>query len=316
MNPKNLLHFKTISQLHKFRRLPGPENPLVSLIDLEKAGQWPISEPAGLVCDFYSISLKQLHDASLQYGQFNYDFDQGTMFFMSPGQVWALKSDNPQNILQTGWVLLFHPDLLWKTPLAGKINKYEYFSYSAKEALFLSEKEESIITGLVQDIIQEVGLNADRFSQELIVGRLDVLLTYAERFYSRQFLTRKKISFQLLDQMESLLNDQLNKDEHTLIKPLSVNSIAERLNVSPGYLSSMLKFYTGNTAQQHVNNKMVNISKERLSLTASTVSEIAFQLGFQHTQSFCKFFKSNTSQSPMQFRKSLLINLGQNKDAN
>ncbi|UKT65967.1 helix-turn-helix domain-containing protein [Pedobacter mucosus] len=306
MIQQKLLRFGTISQLHKFRKLPAPEHPLISLIDLEKTDPWPLDEPAGLVCDFYSISIKYLKNASLQYGQLSYDFDHGTMFLMSPEQVWALKPDEGENPHQTGYVLLIHPDLLWRTPLAAKIKTYDYFSYQVNEALFLSGKEEKLIKKLIMGIMDEVYANTDRFSQELIVAHLDVLLTYIERFYTRQFLTRRKASHHLLEKMETLIGNYLSTNKSLLLDALSVNSIADQLNVSAGYLSSLHKTYTGVTAQQYIHSKLIAVAKDRLSLSSLTVSEIAFQLGFQHTQSFCRFFKTATAESPMQFRRSLL----------
>jgi AraC-like DNA-binding protein len=201
-------------------------------------------------------------------------------------------------------MLLVHPDFLWNTPLAKTIKQYEYFDYSVNEALFLSEKEETTVTGIIQNIEQEYRSNIDKFSQDIIIAQIELLLRYAERFYQRQFITRKITNHKLLDRLEDILADYFNSDALAKKGLPTVQYIAGELNVSPNYLSSLLKVLTGQSTQQHIHNRLIEKAKEKLSTTDLTVSEIAYELGFEHSQSFSKLFKSKTSLSPLQFRES------------
>jgi len=182
--------FKTITEFHEFRELPRPEHPLISIINVELMNDLRVEE-LHLIKDFYSIALKRNLNYKLKYGQNAYDFDEGVMFFMAPGQPFKLIFDKHAQIKQSGWMLLIHPDFLWNTSLAKTIRQYEYFSYAANEALFLSEKEETMMNGIVQNMEQEYHSNIDQFSQKVIIAQLELLLTYADRFYQRQFITRK-----------------------------------------------------------------------------------------------------------------------------
>jgi AraC family transcriptional activator of pobA len=299
-----LYRFKHISGFHQLRNLPKPQHPLISLINLESVGHLPTDKPASLIFDFYCIALKRNFNAKVKYGQQMFDFDEGLLTFISPGQVFGIELENGQQLNHSGWMLLIHPDFLWNTLLAKKIKQYEFFDYSVNEALFLSEKEETIIAGIIQIIEQEYCTNIDQFSQSLIVAQLEVLLTYAERFYHRQFITRKIANHQVLTRLEDLLSDYFDSEE--LIKKglPTVTYIAEALNVSPSYLSGMLKTLTGQSTQQHIHDKLIEKAKERLSTTQLSISEIAYALGFEHSQSFSKLFKSKTSLSPLEFRQS------------
>lgn len=297
--------FKTISEFHDFRDLPKPEHPLISVINVESIKQLNHNEPFNLLLDFYCIALKRNFNGKMKYGQQAYDFDEGIMTFVAPGQVFSIEINNVEEELKhSGWILYIHPDFLWNTPLAKKIKEYEYFDYSVHEALFLSEKEEATLVGILQNIEQEYRANIDKFSQDLIIAQLEVLLTYAERFYHRQFLTRKISNHKILDRLEDILTAWFNSDD--LIKKglPTVTYVAETLNVSPGYLSGLLKTLTGQSTQQHIHEKLIEKAKEKLSTTDLSVSEIAYELGFEHSQSFSKLFKMKTSLSPLEFRNS------------
>ena len=295
---------KTISEYHQVMGLPKPEHPLISVIDLDAIEHPHGPSPATVVFDFYSISLKRNFNAKIKYGQQKYDFDEGIMFFMSPGQVFGIQAEEGVTVKRSGWLLLVHPDFLWNTPLAKTINKYEYFDYSVHEALFLSDKEEATIIGIMQSIKQEYHSNIDKFSQDVIIAHLELLLTYAERFYQRQFITRKITNHKLLDRLEELLSAYFSTDS-LLRKGLpTVQYVAEQLNVSPNYLSGLLKTWTGQSTQQHIHNKLIEKAKEKLSVTDLSVSEIAYELGFEHPQSFSKLFKTKTKLSPLEFRHS------------
>ena len=295
--------FKTISEFHQFRNLSRPEHPLVSVINLEQLRKLHGNETS-LVFDFYSIALKRNFNAKIRYGQQSYDFDEGIMFFIAPGQVFRIEVEKDSRLNQSGWMLLIHPDFLWNTPLAKTIKQYEYFDYTANEALFLSEKEETMIIGVMQNIAQEYHSTIDKFSQNIIISQLELLLNYADRFYHRQFLTRKITNHKILDRLEEILTEYFNSDNLTDKGLPTVQFIAEALNVSPGYLSGLLKTLTGQSTQQHIHDKLIEKAKEKLSVTNLSVSEIAYQLGFEHPQSFSKLFKSKTDLSPLEFRQS------------
>ncbi|MEJ0101135.1 MAG: helix-turn-helix transcriptional regulator [Bacteroidota bacterium] len=295
---------KTIREFHQFRQLTKPEHPLISVIDYSSIRHSPENNQISWILDFYSISLKRTSNAKMKYGQQEYDFDEGVMFFMAPGQVFSVEVDKNSVPKHTGWILLVHPDFLWNTTLAKTIKRYEYFDYSVNEALFLSEKEEAIVTNVIQNIQQEYHSNIDKFSQDIIIAQLELLLTYAERFYQRQFITRKITNHKILDRLEYVLTDCFNSDD--LIKKglPTVQYIADTLNISSNYLSGLLKVLTGQSTQQHIHDKLIEKAKEKLSTTDLSVSEIAYELGFEHPQSFSKLFKTKTNLSPLEFRQS------------
>jgi AraC family transcriptional activator of pobA len=294
---------KTISQYHELMGLPKPAHPLITVVDMETIRRPPNDAPTSLVFDFYSISLKRNFNAKIKYGQQQYDFDEGIMFFMSPGQVFGIEAINNKEIKRSGWMLLIHPDFLWNTALAKTIKRYEYFDYAVHEALFLSDKEEKTIINIMQNIANEYHSNIDKFSQDIIIAQVELLLNYGDRFYHRQFITRKIINHQILDRLEDILTEYFSKDVAQKGLP-SVQYIAEKLNLSANYLSAMLKVLTGQSTQQHIHEKLIDKAKEKLSTTDLSVSEIAYELGFEHPQSFSKFFKTKTNSSPLEFRQS------------
>ncbi|WP_317169603.1 helix-turn-helix domain-containing protein [Mucilaginibacter humi] len=224
------------------------------------------------------------------------------MFFIAPKQVFSFDAD--QDFKSSGWMLLVHPDFLWGTPLAKTIKHYDFFSYATNEALFLSEKEEATIAGIAQLIKQEYHANIDKFSQGLIVAQIELLLQYCDRFYNRQFITRKISSNQILSRVEEMLDGYFNGDNLVKKGLPTVQFIAESLNISPTYLSALLKALTGQSTQQHIHDRLIEKAKEKLSVTGLSISEIAYELGFEHPPSFSKLFKSKTNLSPLEFRAS------------
>ena len=265
---------------------------------------WPPPEPVSLVTDFYFIALKRNFPATVRYGQQAYDFDEGVLTFIAPNQVFTLEFDPPAAGPSAGWVVLLHPDFLWNTPLARKITQYEYFGYAVREALHLSDREQQTITTVIQHINQEYHASIDEFSQDVIIAQLEVLLTYSERFYRRQFLTRKKANHELLSRLETILDAYLASAALPRSGLPTVQYLADALHVSPTYLSTLLKTLTGQSTQHYIHDKLLEKAKERLSTTTLTVSEIAYELGFEHPQSFSKLFKAKTSLSPLAFRQS------------
>ncbi len=300
MKNNEVYHIKTINEFHRYRGLPKPLHPLISLVDFKDMSPLSGEGEISLMLDFYSIAIKRGMKSKLKYGQQQYDFDEGIMFFMSPRQVFGIEADsNP-----IGWMLLIHPDFLWNTPLGRNIKHYGYFDYSVNEALFLSEKEESIIDNIIDNIQEEYNTNIDTFSQNIIISQLETLLNYAERFYQRQFITRKITNHHVLDQLEKVLTEYFNGNNLAIRGLPTVQYIADRLNLSPNYLSNLLKVLTGQSTQQHIHNKLIDKAKELLTTTNLSVKEIAYQLGFEYPQSFNKLFKKKTNISPLEFRQS------------
>ncbi|MBV7530694.1 AraC family transcriptional regulator [Chitinophaga sp. sic0106] len=291
--------FKTISAFHEFRNFPKPAHPLFSMINVGEMPPGDFPDEELIVQDFYLIALKRGFTAKMKYGQQVYDFDEGIMAFMAPGQVFSIGPKNGE-MKQSGWMIYIHPDFLWNTPLANKIKQYEFFDYAVNEALFLSEKEEATIGSIIEHIAQEYNNPIDRFSQDIIVAQLEVLLTYAERFYQRQFVTRKVSSHQLLTRLEEQLNNWFMAQKGLP----SVKEISAALHVSPNYLSGVLKSITGKSTLQHIQDKVIAVAKEKLSTTDMSVSEIAYELGFDYPQTFSKLFKAKTAVSPLEFRQS------------
>lgn len=300
MANSTLYRIKSITEGHRLAGLEKPHHPLISIVDVSKFKNH--SDIDAVIFDFYVVSLKRGCN-NLLYGQQKYDFDEGLMAFMSPGQILRGEEGGiPPNL--EGWMLFIHPDFLWNTALAKKMKQYEYFGYANNEALFLSDKEEILINGIIGHIKQEYHANIDKFSQDVIIAQLELLFTYAQRFYERQFITRKITNNKILGRLEDVLTDYFNNEE-LLSKGLpAVQFIADTLNISSKYLSSLLKQLTGQTTQQHIHEKLIEKAKEKLSTTDLSVSEIAYALGFEHSQSFSKLFKVKTKQSPLEFRQS------------
>lgn len=293
------LRIRSISQFHQLRGLPKPEHPLISLVDVADFHH-PENEPETMIMDYYSISLKR-NCGKIRYGQQEYDFDEGVMYFVAPHQLFTVEHD-PEAPQATGKMLLVHPDFFWNTPLANNIHQYEFFGYRVNEALWLSEKEEATILDIMEHIRREYTGNIDQFSKQIIISHIESLLNYSDRFYHRQFLTREKTNHQLLERMEALLNRYFHQEEMRVNGLPTVQQLADDLHVSPNYLSGLLKVLTGQSTQQHIHEKLIEKAKEKLSTTNLSVSEIAYELGFEHPQSFSKLFKQKTNQSPVEFR--------------
>lgn len=300
---KKTFRFNSIAEFHAFCNLPKSEHPLISLIDYSKVS-YPVDDSElKWIQNFYSVGLKRNVNAKFNYGQQQYDFDSGVLTFISPLQFLKIEVNPEAKVEPTGWLLLIHPDFLWNTSLAKKIRSYDFFQYAVKEALFLSEKEEKVIVEILHHIEREYQSNIDKFSQELIIAQIELLLIYAERFYERQFLTRKKSSHETLERFEEILTRYFQQKDLIEKGIPTVKTIASEMNISPNYLGSLLRIHTQQNTQQHIQNKLIENAKERLSTTNLSVSEIAYELGFEHPQSFSKLFKQKTNQSPIEFRK-------------
>ena len=304
MNKKNIHHFNTISDFHKLSGLPKPEHPLVSLVNYGLVDYQTDETEICWTQNFYSIGLKRNIEGKFKYGQQQYDFDEGLLTFVAPKQVVSITIDKTQTLKPDGYLLFIHPDFIWNTQLANTIHKYDFFGYNVNEALFVSEKEEIVLLDILKNIQREYHSNIDKFTQSIIVAQIEQFLGYCERFYQRQFITRAKNNHQILAKFETVLNDYFN-DEYQIGKGTpTAQYLADKLNLSPNYLGSLLKTLTGKTTQSHIHEKLIEKAKEKLTSTNLSVSEIAYQLGFEHSQSFSKLFKSKTNLSPMEFRAS------------
>ncbi|GAB2539052.1 helix-turn-helix domain-containing protein [Spirosoma aerophilum] len=292
----------SISELHRLLHLPKPEHPLVSVIDLSDVACHFDERISSFIYNFYSISIKKNFTGKLRYGQSYYDFDEGVMTFFSPGQV--ISAATPDDMVLSGCWLVVHPDFIQNYQLAKTIKEYGFFTYAVHEALHLSDKEETLISGIMDHIKQEYQSVIDSYSQDVIVSHMDLLLNYANRFYNRQFITRKQASHDLLTRLEELLTDYFNQGSVQELGLPTVQYISEQLHVSPTYLSDMLRKLTGQSTQQHIHNKLIEKAKDSLTTTSLSVSEIAYQLGFEYPQSFNKLFKSKMNVSPLEFRQS------------
>jgi AraC family transcriptional activator of pobA len=295
---------KTISQCHQTMGLPKPEHPLISVVNFDSFIQKPFNEPVSFRFDFYSIYLKRISNAKFKYGQQESDFDEGVLFFMAPGQIFSIEVEKGETLKPSGWIILIHPDFIWNTTLSKIIKQYEFFDYSVNEALYLSLKEERKIVSIIKSIQAEYQFNIDKFSQQIIISQIETLLNFSERFYHRQFITRKKTNHQILSRLEDALAKYFDNDDLNAKRLPTVQFIADTLSISPNYLSDVLRVSTGQSTQQHIHGKLIEKAKETLSSTDLSISEIAYKLGFEHPQSFTKLFKAKTNLTPLQFRNS------------
>lgn len=295
--------FRLLASVSDFAQhfgFPPPVHPLLSVIDLSQHRNPPVTGPA--LRQLYIISLKKGLQGRLQYGHRTYDFSEGVLAFYAPGQVCASDPSVDLSELE-GWMLVFHPDLLLRHPLGRKILGYTFFSYQVSEALHLSAREEQLLEGLVHTILAEHEQPIDTFSQDVLVAQLDVLLSYANRFYHRQFLTRRIAEHDLLTRFEQELHDYFAQSAE---RPLpTVQHFADALHVSPAYLGDMLRTLTGQSTQQHIHQTLIEKAKQLLLSTSLSVNETAYQLGFEYPQYFTRLFKSKTGFTPAAFRLSV-----------
>jgi len=293
--------FNSISELMRRLEQPKPTHPLVALVNygnikvrLTDAGQ-------RFVLNFYKISFKTDFKGQVKYGQGYYDFEEGGLAFLAPHQVVTTSEDETSH---GGYTFFFHPDFIRDYPLGRTISKYGFFSYAVSEALSLSDKEQQIIAALFDSMAQELENNIDHFSQDVMVSQIELLLNYSNRFYNRQFITRKAVYNDLIDEMDAYLSNRFETQQSLLTGLPSVQEVSDHLKVSSRYLTDMLKSLTGQSTQQHIHNRLIEKAKDILSTSNLSIAEIAYQLGFEHPQSFNKLFRQKTKVSPVEFRQS------------
>ncbi|RYY22029.1 MAG: AraC family transcriptional regulator [Chitinophagaceae bacterium] len=299
-NQSDILHIETISQLMRELGLPTPLHPLVALVDYENVTVVPPDPGRKLTIDFYKVAFKDKFHGQVKYGQGHYDFDEGGLAFIKPKQVVTMPEDANS---YEGFALYFHPDLLRNYILGSAISRYGFFSYDVSEALFLSAKEKEIIHGIFTSIALELANNIDQFSQDILVSQIELLLNFSNRFYNRQFITRKTINHEIIHSLDKLLEDYFQNNIALKHGLPTVQDLCRQLNLSPRYLSDLLGSLTGRNTQQYIQDKILDQSKDLLSTTSMSVSEVAYILGFEHPQSFIKFFRSKSNMTPLKFRQ-------------
>lgn len=302
---KNPIVFNSLSQLHKAMGQKAPNHPFISILNYGEAKFDPKDFEQGIILNFYKISFKTSFSGQLKYGQGYYDFEEGGMSFIAPGQLLRMQAEEAD---YSGMSLHIHPDFLRPYPLNSNIKQYGFFNYSAAEALYLSEKEKATILSIYKFIEEELSERIDKFSQNVIISQIEVLLNYANRFYDRQFITRKALNNDILSRLE-LYFDNYFKYEKSLTNGLpSVNSAAAELNLTPRYLSDLLRHLIGLNTQQVIHEKLIEKAKEHLAKDELNIAEIAYNLGFEHPQSFTKLFKNKTNLTPLKFKELIFKN--------
>jgi len=283
-------------------------HPLVTVIDFSRSKPW--SWPGGAAktikvnYGLYCIFLKEIKCGDLKYGCNYYDYEEGSLVFISPGQIVEVE-DFGNNFQPKGYALLFHPDLIHGTSLGRHIHDYSFFSYQSNEALHLSERERKIVLDCFGKIQYELEHAIDNHSKKLIVSNIELFLSYCSRFYERQFITREKIHQGILEKFERLLNEYFQADKPQTIGLPSVAYCAGELNLSPGYFGDLVKKETGKTAQEYIQSKLIDVAKEKIFDQSKSVSQIAYELGFKYPQHFARLFKQRVGQSPNEYRSLL-----------
>lgn len=301
-------HFKTLSTYFDYMELPRPEHPMLSILSAKENGFLPCPKESSppITNDCYSISLKKIIKGNLNYGRTKYDFTNGALIFIAPRQV--MQWDSKVVFEQKGFSINFHEDFLKGTELAQQIKKYGFFSYSINESLHLSPKEEKLLESIVTNIELEYHNNQDEFSKEIIISQLSTLLKYANRFYERQFLNRKELSNDLLVQFNQQLQTYFESGQLQEQGIPGIEQIADKISVSQRYLSDTLKQETGKTSTEHLQIYLINEAKNILLQPTKSISEVAYELGFEYPQYFSRLFKKKEGLSPSEYREKYKMN--------
>lgn len=293
----NMKRFETVNDYNTFNNTETL-HPLVSVIDLSKANP---RRASNMYFGLYTIFLKDVKCGDLRYGKNIYDYQEGTLVFIGPGQVVGV-DDTGVPYQPKGYALAFHPDLIHGTALGRHMQDYTFFSYQSNEALHLSERERKIVLDCFSKIEYELQHAIDKHSKKLIVSNIEVLLNYCVRFYDRQFITRDNVHKGILERFEHLLNEYFQTDKPQAVGLPSVAWCAGELNLSPNYFGDLIKKETGKTAQEYIQSKVIDVAKERIFDQSKSVSQIAYELGFKYPQHFTRLFKQRVGQSPNEYR--------------
>lgn len=299
---KEIINIDKVSEVHEVLDLQSPTHPLISVFSLKDNPNYIVYKGKYRI-NLYMISLKTTDNCEMVYGRNSYDFQEGSMLYTAPGQVISFEADQ-ENTLQAdeGWTIVFHPDLIRNATLANTISEYSFFDYEVNEALHVSEKEKRTLLDIVNNIKREINDNIDKHSQEIININLESLLKYSNRYYDRQFYTRTNLNKGYLVRFEKYLKDYFASSQLSDHGLPTVQECGKALNMSGYYLSDLLKTETGKSAKEHINLYLVEEAKNRLLGSTSSVSEIAFDLGFEYPQHFSKIFKAKTGYSPSEYR--------------
>jgi AraC family transcriptional activator of pobA len=297
---ENLRRFETVSDYNAFSN-NETLHPLVSVVDLSKASP---RQTSNMYIGFYTVFLKEVKCGDLRYGKKTYDYQEGTLVFIAPGQVIA-GDGSPEIYQPKGYAVVFHPDLILGTSLGRHIQQYSFFGYQSNQALHLSEREKKIVLDCFSKIEYELERSIDKHSKRLIVSNIELLLNYCVRFYDRRFVTRDNVNKGILERFENLLNEYFLSDKPQTVGLPSVAYCANELNISSGYLGDLVKKETGKTAQDYIQAKVIDVAKERIFDQSKSVTEIALELGFRYPQHFTRLFKQRVGQSPNEYRISL-----------
>lgn len=292
-----LRRFETTSDYNVFNN-NETLHPLVSVVDVSKASP---RQASNMYFGFYTIFLKQVNCGDLRYGRHTYDYQEGTLVFIAPGQVVTVENKG-ETYQPKGLALIFHPDLIHGTSLGRHIQDYTFFGYQSNEALHVSERERKIVLDCFSKIEYELDHAIDKHSKKLIVDNIELFLNYCVRFYERQFITRDNVHTGILEGFENLLNDYFQTDKAQRLGLPSVAWCAEQLHLSPNYFGDLVKKETGQSAQEYIQSKVIEVAKEKIFGPNKTVNEIAYELGFKYPQHFSRFFKDRVGQSPNKYR--------------
>ncbi|NOT91901.1 helix-turn-helix domain-containing protein [Ferruginibacter sp.] len=293
----NIRRFEMVNDYNVFNN-NETLHPLVSVIDLQKANP---RKASNMYFGFYTVFLKEVQCGNLRYGRHTYDYQEGTLVFIAPGQV--ISVDNPGEAYQPkGHALVFHADLIHGTPLGKQIQEYSFFGYQSNEALHLSEREKRIVLDCFSKIEYELEHAIDKHSKKLLVDNIELLLNYCIRFYDRQFITRDKVHQGILEKFETLLSNYFQTDKPQTIGLPSVADCAKEMNLSAGYFGDLIKKETGQSAQEYIQAKVINVAKERIYNVEKSISEVAYELGFKYPQHFTRLFKQKTGMTPYEYR--------------
>ena len=294
------INLTSLDELHKMMGLQKPSHPLITLFDLTRLEGIKAYNHQMISGDFYTVTLKDGKDCELRYGRRHYDFSEGSMSFTSPGQGLTVEVAGE---VSYGWMLLFHPDLIRSSSLGNQIHDYTFFSYDVTEALHLSDKERGIVNSVVENIEGEIQHDQDSFSDELIITSIEMLLGYAKRFYGRQFITREKVSKDVVGRFSQYLKEYYTEGKYEAEGMPSVKAVAEHLGYSSNYLGDLMKNETGRNAKDHIHQFTIGKAKDMLLGSDESIAEISFRLGFQYAGNFSKFFKKNVGVSPVEYRE-------------
>lgn len=297
-----ILDINTISEIHRLLGDKKPDHPLITVVDVDKIAVFDKPGNIRYRTGFYTIALKHGGECEIKYGRQSYDFNEGSLVFASPGQVSAIESSGTGE-RPSGWILCFHPDLLRSSELASKMEGYTFFSYSNNEALHVSQKEKDTITAIVKILESEFTMNLDSYSNKLIISNLETLLNYCERFYARQFITRKAINQQGVVRFESLLRERMTLSSLKENGIPTVNELAIAMGYSQNYLSDMLMKETERRPQDYIHEIIIENAKNLLLGTDDNITQIAYILGYDYPEHFSRFFKKKTGMSPLTYRK-------------